>query len=190
MMSEPENLSLFQVRDRLLALPHPYTRDGVQDVVSRLAPSPAELEPYLNFSDSEYTRTLFYRGERFEMLVLCWRDGQYSPIHDHAASICSMAVVRGDCRTETYRLAGGRASCRTEPGEAVPLETGPVEVCPEGRVTTVVGGDIHRVGNGMGDGRDLVTVHFYLPPIAAMRCYEPGSGRCRIVEPRTLAPPT
>jgi cysteine dioxygenase len=183
-----QTLSLAATRDALLELPHPFARQAVQEVVSRLDPAGAELAPYLNFAATSYTRTLFYRGPRFEMLVLCWRDGQASPIHDHAASICSMAVLQGVCQSETFSLADGRAPCGTEPGEQVRLQPGPVEVYETGSVVTVVGGDIHRVGNGKGSGTDLVTVHFYLPPITAMRCFDAQTGRCRIVEPESLSP--
>ncbi len=187
-MPQIQTLSLAATRDALLDLPHPFTRQAVQDVVARLEPDEAELAPYLNFSPESYTRTLFYRGPRFETLVLCWRPGQASPIHDHAASICSMAVLRGVCRSEGFVLAGGRVARGTAPGEEVGLQRGPVEVYEAGRVVTVVGGDIHRVGNAPGADRDLVTVHFYLPPITAMRCFDEETGRCRIVEPESLSP--
>lgn len=180
--------SLVAVRDKLLALPHPYTRDAVEAAVSGLDLTRNEIEPYLNFSASGYTRTLFYRGPRFEILVLCWKDGQCSPIHDHAASICSMAVVEGVATTENYRIRDGRAACAISPGEHIPLAMTDAEVGRTGHVVTVIGGDIHRVRNLQGDGSDLITIHFYLPPIPSMRCFDPETGCCDIQESLTLPP--
>jgi cysteine dioxygenase len=187
-MQITSTLSLAAVRDALLALPRPFTCDAVQAVVKRLAPTREELAPYLNFSPDGYTRTLFYGGPDFEILVLCWQEGQVSPIHDHAASICSMAVVHGTCSSETYRLASPGAGHRPPEGTSVPLEMTREDACQSGNVVTVTGGDIHRVGNRPHSGEDLVTIHFYLPPILSMRCFHEETGLCRIVEPITLAP--
>jgi cysteine dioxygenase len=181
-------LSLAAVRDQLLALPRPFARDAVQAVVSRLAPTQEELAPYLNFSGEGYTRTRFYGGPDFEILVLCWQEGHVSPIHDHAASICSMAVVHGTCSSETFRLADPEGAQRPAEGTAVPLEMTHEDSCGVGQVVTVMGGDIHRVGNRPGSVEDLVTIHFYLPPILSMRCFHEETGLCRIIEPITLEP--
>ena len=189
-MQMTSTLSLAAVRDALLALPRPFTCDAVQQVVTRLAPSREELAPYLNFSSDGYTRTRFYGGPDFEILVLCWREGQVSPIHDHAASICSMAVVHGTCSCETYQLATPEGENRPAAGASVPLEMTREDICGAGNVVTVTGGDIHRVGNRPHSGADLVTIHFYLPPILSMRCFHEETGLCRIVEPITLSPST
>ena len=69
-MLETQAVSLAAARDALLELPHPFVRDAVHSAVAGLSLCPEELEPYLNFSDEGYTRTLFYRGPRFEILVI------------------------------------------------------------------------------------------------------------------------
>ncbi|MFQ5720777.1 MAG: cysteine dioxygenase family protein [Acidobacteriota bacterium] len=179
---------LAAVRDELLAIPHPFTRDAVERVVRGLRPTREELEPYIQFSPSGYTRTGFYHGPRFEILVLCWKDGQCSPIHDHASSICSMAVVEGVCSTETYTLPGEQRASAVVPGESVSLSRTARGLFQRGEVVTVVGGDIHRVGNLQGDGADLVTVHVYLPAIASMRCFDEQTGLCSVTAAVTLPP--
>ena len=187
-MQITSTLSLAAVRDELLALPRPFTCTAVQTVVARLAPSREELAPYLNFSSDGYTRTRYYGGPDFEILVLCWGEGQASPIHDHADSICSMAVVHGTCSCETFRLSAPMENQPVEAGTMVPLTMTQEDSCGSGQVVTVTGGDIHRVGNRQDSGTDLVTIHFYLPPILSMRCFHEETGLCRIVEPITLSP--
>ncbi|MFQ5768640.1 MAG: cysteine dioxygenase family protein [Acidobacteriota bacterium] len=181
--------SLAHARDVLLALPEPFTRDSVHQALACLRPSRRELEPYLNFSPDHYTRTLFYGGPRFEILILCWEKGQASPIHDHAASLCSMAVVSGCCVSESYRLLEtNRVSHDVRPGEQTVLEPTIQQSYSEGDVVTVAGGDIHRISNPDGEDRALITAHFYLPPIRTMRCYDEETGCCRISRPETLSP--
>ena len=183
-----ETRSLPEIRDALLALPHPFQRSTVHSVVKNLRPQCEYLDPYLNFSERGYTRTQFYKGPRFEILVLCWREGQASPIHDHAESICTMAVVKGTCTVENFR-----GTCEGNPvldGKPVkiPLVETKNETLEPGTVITVEGGDIHRIANHQGDGRDLVTIHFYLPPIETMRCFDRHTDLCRITRPETLLP--
>lgn len=172
----------------MLALPHPYVRATVHDAAKGLRPGADDLRGCLNFSPAGYTRTRWYAGTRFEILVLCWLPGQASPIHDHARSICTMSVVQGTCRTEMFEVADGRVSESFTHGEQAPLVATGVEECGAGQVITVEGGDIHRVGCPAGASEPLVTVHFYLPPIVEMRCYEERSGRCFMSRPETLEP--
>jgi cysteine dioxygenase len=174
-------LSLTEVRDALLALPHPFRRDDVHRVVSRLRVTPAELTRYQTWSDERYTRTRFYGGERFEILVLCWQEGQTSPIHDHAQSICSMRVLEGEAETTMYvvqNAAGGRKVLAAEGAT----------VLPAGNLTTVYGGDIHKVGNPVGSGQRLITIHFYLPPIPEMLVWDEGDPTPRTCRAVTLDP--
>lgn len=182
----PRNLA--ETRDALLALPHPFRRAEVHALVGRLRTREGELDPYLNFSERGYTRTLFYGGPRFEILVLCWRDGQASPIHDHAESVCSMAVVRGSCSATNYRIAGERTPAGPGGTGTVSIEATGSEVYRPGQVVTVARADIHRIANLQGDGSDLITVHFYLPPILTMRCFDDRTGRCETIRPETLLP--
>jgi cysteine dioxygenase len=177
------SLTLTEVRDALLALPHPFRREDVHRVVSRLHASPDELARYQHWSDEKYTRTRFYEGERFEILVLCWNEGQMSPIHDHANSICSMLVLDGEASTTMYEV---RDAGQGAGGKALVAE-GATRLAA-GNLTTVYGGDIHRVGNPEGSGRRLITIHFYLPPIAEMLVWDEGDPTPRTCRAVTLDP--
>ena len=60
-----------------------------------LKPEKAEIERYIQFTENRYARNLVYKTPDFECLVLCWRPGQRSPIHDHGESICTVYTVSG-----------------------------------------------------------------------------------------------
>jgi cysteine dioxygenase len=180
--------SLADTRDALLAMADPFRRADVHRVVRSLQPRVGELDRYLNFSDRGYTRTQFYRGPRFEILVLCWKDGQASPIHDHSQSICSMAVVHGVCRATNYRPRCTPHPDHGETAAIVPIEPAGTEASCPGQVVTVESADIHQIVNQQGSGRDLVTIHFYLPPIDTMRVFDESTGRCKTIRPETRQP--
>ena len=52
------------------------------------------------FGDRTYRRNLLHTGPAYQALILCWKNGQRSPIHDHRGSSCGVRVLRGEHRGE------------------------------------------------------------------------------------------
>ena len=59
--------------------------------------------------DDEYARNLVLRTPHFELLVLCWRPGQHSTIHDHAGALNAIRVRSGELTSRVFRPAAGAA---------------------------------------------------------------------------------
>ena len=119
-----------------------------------------DLRQHVQFSDRSYARNLVRKGLWYHLLVLCWKNGQRSPIHDHTGSSCGVRVLRG-VMTETR-----------------------FEFAPNGHVKAVgsrdlqAGGvcgsqddDLHQVSNLQAGDTDLVTLHVYSPPLMWMGTY-------------------
>lgn len=126
-----------------------------------LAASHATLEDvrdFVRFEPGHYQRNLVAMGPWFEVLVICWRSGQRSPIHNHAQSTCGLKVLAGVC-TETYFA---HSAC----GQVVALSSHEREA---GHVCASEDDDTHQVSNLQGPGRDLVTLHIYSPPLRKMQ---------------------
>ena len=70
-----------------------------------------DLAAYLIFRPERYVRNLLHAGPAYQALVLCWRNGQRSPIHNHRGSNCGVKVFRG-VATETVFT---RATQRPDP---------------------------------------------------------------------------
>src|SRR5689334_9098791 len=58
--------------------------------------TPADVAGWVQFSPRGYQRNLVRAGEWYHVWVMCWRNGQRSPIHDHAHSACCVKVLSGD----------------------------------------------------------------------------------------------
>ena len=54
-----------------------------------------DVKNYCFFSDHYYTRNLVYADDTFELIVLCWRGQQQTPIHDHNNSDGWLSVIQG-----------------------------------------------------------------------------------------------
>jgi cysteine dioxygenase len=119
-----------------------------------------DLSDHVRFSSKSYARNLVQGGDWYHLLVLCWRNGQRSPIHDHAGSSCGVRVLRGTM-TET-RFAF------TANGHVKALGSADY---PVGTVIGSQDSDLHQVSNLQDGDEDLVTLHVYSPPLFRMGTY-------------------
>ena len=62
-----------------------------------------DLRDYAVFDEHDYRRNLVVEGAMYEVLMLCWKSGQRSPIHDHARSVCGVKVLQGKLTEVRYR---------------------------------------------------------------------------------------
>jgi len=140
---------------------HPLSESEMRSLLEALARHSLFLSTLERFSDDSYCRNRIFGNEHLELLLLCWKPGQRTPIHNHAGSRCGVYVVRG-------------VACEVgfKPSPAGPLlPTGTHEV-RAGSITSSYDGDTHLVGNFSSVSEDLVTLHCYSPPLASMRVFE------------------
>jgi cysteine dioxygenase len=121
--------------------------------ISNLKPERVEIEPYIQFTPDRYARNLVYKCRDFECLVLCWKPGQRSPIHDHANSICTVYTLDGVLSADNYR--------KTTNGH---IRADYSEDFKPGSVLSIQTSEIHQVSN-LQDTEDLISLHFYLGPL-------------------------
>ena len=81
---------------------HRLRRDSSGDEENRAGAS--DLAGALIFANRTYRRIAIHRREHYEAMVLCWKSGQRSAIHNHAGSACVVRVVEGRA-TETRFVA-------------------------------------------------------------------------------------
>ena len=134
--------------------------------------STEELQPYSGFKEGNYWRHRVCRNEFAEMLVLCWRPGQRTPIHDHNGSHGGVKICQGMLWETTFSydpVAG--------------LEYKSARELAPGSVTGSDVPDIHQLGNPDVSGQDLVTLHVYAPPLGVLHTYKPGSATIDLYVP-------
>ncbi|HUD71754.1 MAG TPA: cysteine dioxygenase family protein [Dongiaceae bacterium] len=119
-----------------------------------------ELHDYLVFNRDHYVRNLLHTGPSYQALVLCWRNGQRSPIHNHRGSHCGVKVLRGTA-TETFFE-------RSANGLILPVKSRQVS---SGETTASAEADTHQVSNLQADDADLVTLHIYSPALTKMEVF-------------------
>lgn len=147
--------------------------DEMTDRLKRFQIGFEDISEFARFSDDRYQRNLLHEGPGYHALILCWKNGQRSPIHDHRGSSCGVRVMQG-AATETLFTRGPN-------GLIVPTRT---RELPEGGVTGSYDADIHQVSNLQPGDANLVTLHVYSPPLHVMGTYSlADSKRREIIDP-------
>ena len=135
-----------------------------------------EIEPFVRFAPDTYRRNLMRAGSAYHALILCWKSGQRSPIHDHRGSSCAVRVLRGTC-TETL-------FDRSAIGPIFPTTTHQLAA---GSCCGSQNADIHQISNLEPPDQPLITLHIYSPPLLVMGRYSLTSEhRSEFVEPDPL----
>ena len=128
--------------------------------LSQLDVGGEELAEHVRFSRQSYARNLVRSGPWYHALVLCWRNGQRSPIHDHVGSSCGVRVLRGVATETLFEFAAN--------GHVKAVGSRDL---PAGSVCGSQDGDLHQVSNLQAGDADLVTLHIYSPPLLTMGTY-------------------
>ena len=160
-LSEPAALP-FGIRDMLGELDahrEPIPLAVLCVALQRLAVGSGDLVPLASFDGRRYRRRSLYRAPAYEALLLCWRAGQRSPIHDHRGSRCAFRVMEGTSAESVFE--------RSDAGLVYPTLTSEY---PQGFVCAAEDEDIHQVSN-LQLSEDLVTLHVYSPPLRTMNTY-------------------
>lgn len=138
-------------------------RPDVGDLVAELERARLtadDVRAWIRFDDSGYQRNLMWEGEHYEALILCWKVGQHSPIHDHAGSVCGVTVLRGRVTETIYEPM----PC----GVMAPVCSAHKEV---GESCASVDDDTHVISNYEAE-TDLVTLHVYAPKLGKIGIFD------------------
>jgi cysteine dioxygenase len=116
------------------------------------------LEKYLGYTDNGYQRNVIKKTENYELVLICWKAGQKTPIHNHNGSDCAFLILEGISTESIYEIQSERLfntkTRRYSPGE----------VCAADEP------DIHRISND--EDSNLVNLHLYSPPLAEFKIYK------------------
>ncbi len=152
--------SLDQLLEELDAWQERIPLHELERALGGLAITLEDVRPFVAFGAESYRRNLMHAGPAYQALVLCWRNGQRSPIHDHQGSSCGVRVLSGTALETVFARAHNSMiyALRSR-------SIGPGTIC------ATEDDDIHQVSNLADDGGDLVTLHVYSPPLLRMGTY-------------------
>ena len=101
---------------------------------------------YKQFDDMKYKKTILKRTEIYELVLICWKPHQISPIHSHPERGCLLKVLEGQLKEKKLN-----SSCII------------TTLFNEGDISYISGKKgIHNLGNYSKE--NAVSLHLYSPP--------------------------
>jgi cysteine dioxygenase len=188
--------SLADLVTKLLKLgPADFTGNRVASILADKPIRSSSLQNYLTFRDDKYARNLVFRCEEFEMMVLCWRPGQITPIHNHAGQCGWVRVLRGRIEETDYAppewmrgglIPAGKIEIDDDGiGHGIALTEQKTKVIEAGNAVSAVdrSRSIHRLGNPgrHADAERAITLHVYARPHDSCLNFDLDAGTCRQV---------
>lgn len=165
-------LSFKSLADTLQSIKAVPTLEETYRLIERTDISQDEIAPFLGFKTGNYSRHRVMRNEFVEMLVLCWKPGQRTPIHDHNGSHGAVFVHKGIMWETTFNYDANHGL----------TYKGINEFRARGLTGSEIP-DIHQIGNPDVSGRDLITIHIYAPPLGVLKTYKLGSSTIDLYTP-------
>lgn len=166
------SLSLQALVDQLELQPQPPSLAQLYNWLENAEISREELLPYLGFKEGNYWRHRVCRNAFVEMLVLCWRPGHRTPIHDHNGSHGAVMVYEGVLWETNFAFDEKEGLCYHSGQQYGSREVTGADVP-----------DIHQLGNPDVSGQDLITIHIYAPPLGVLNTYKVGSPEIDLYTP-------
>lgn len=119
----------------------------------------SDFETYASWNKKGYTRNCIHRTDEYELILLCWKKGDTTPIHGHDGQNCWVYQLEGQITEFRYEKSGlGNL-----------IETNRMQLIP---------GKLSFMNNAMGyhklkndtNGRAM-TLHVYVSPISSCEVY-------------------
>jgi cysteine dioxygenase len=134
--------------------------------------SPSEFEPYMFWGPNHYTRNCIAHNKEFELILLCWEEGQKTAIHCHDDQECWVKVLEGSFEETLY-------SHNVETDELKQISQEEVGV---NEVTNVESSLIFHTLENTHNGRAM-SLHLYMKPIEQCQMFNEKSQEVEIVQP-------
>lgn len=151
-----------QTLQQLLDILPTCSGDDYAQIATRLSIPIDDFLQYAEWSDDCYKRNCIVETEKYELLLLCWKKGQNTPIHDHGGEECWVYVVNGELQ-----------ECLYKEGSAAKPECTEQHLRLEGSISYMEDSFGYHSLEPLTD--TVITLHLYMNPIASCMCFDQAS---------------
>ena len=132
--------------------------EGYKKIVNRINIPLLEYTPYSFWEENTYTRNCIHRTKDYELILLCWDEGEETAIHCHNNQECWVYVLKGEFQEERFQ--------ETKKGLNVEQE---LDLMKEG--VSYMNDDMgyHRLANS--EKSRGMSLHLYMNPIDECNIY-------------------
>ena len=176
-----------------------FTHDRIGEILGGRPLRESSWRPRALWREDKYARHSIHRTELFDVMLLCWKPGQLSPVHNHQGNAGWVRVLRGRMEETHFRppdwvvagvpMPGDEFEIDDEGvGHGLELQRSDHFVHPAGAGVCSVDRDrpIHQLGNPRRhpDDEPAVTLHVYSRPHDSCLTFDVERATCRKIELR------
>ncbi len=110
-LSQISNLCSLEDLIQKLNIPARKDTSYYNQLIQSVNISSKNISSYCHWDEQSYTRSLVFGTDFYQLLILCWQQGQASPVHDHQGQDCWMHVVDGSIQETLYHLTSHLDQC-------------------------------------------------------------------------------
>ena len=118
----------------------------------------SKFQDVLGYSDEGYQRNVIKKTLNYELVFICWKPGQKTPIHDHFGSDCAFLILEGISTETIFEQKNNK------------LIEGNFRNYVPGEVCASEEQDIHQISNH--ENVNLANLHVYSPPLKGFKIYD------------------
>ncbi|CAF0849822.1 unnamed protein product [Didymodactylos carnosus] len=151
--------------------------DYLHTIMTNYKSSPKDWQQYAKFKQDRYTRNLVDGGNgKFNLMLLCWSEGQGSSIHDHTNSHCFMKCLDGKLVETRYEWPTEDDQQEDDKKEK-PMKLKYQSDLNYNDVLYINDSlGLHRVENPSHTDK-CVTLHLYIPPYHQCHTFDERTGK-------------
>lgn len=97
-MKSPENIQ------KLIQLLSESSKTHYNSILSNFDFDAVDFNDFESWSTEKYTRNCMYKDSQFELILLCWNEGQETSIHDHDGEDCWVYLLEGNMEEVFYSM--------------------------------------------------------------------------------------
>jgi cysteine dioxygenase len=156
--------------------------DYVKAVLAAYKSNPKDWKKFAKFDKNRYTRNLVDTGNgKYNLIALCWSEGQGSGIHDHSDAHCFVKLLDGQLKETMFGWPAaddgkGETTKTSDYGDGSSLTEIGVNFYEKNGVTYINDSmGLHRVENP-SHSEPAVSLHLYSPPFEYCQAFDQRTG--------------
>ena len=161
--SNENNQVTYQSLNELVTALSEEEKTMYHDIIHSMKIPSSAFEYCCSWSNKSYTRNCIVENEKFELILICWEEGQKTSIHDHGGEECWVKVIQGELGETIYKV--------DEEGELKEVKS---IISKTGDISYMIDFmGCHRLEN-LTDGR-CISLHLYAKPIRNCKMFDENS---------------
>lgn len=124
-----------------------------------------DFDGFTNWESDAYTRNCIVRTDAYELILICWSEGQITPVHCHGGEECWVYMVDGQIEETRFE--------DDDNGDIRPVHSMSLT---EGKITYMNDEMGYHKLHNVNTGRSM-SLHLYANPIDACRVYSDETGK-------------